>query len=79
MIRARYSTAFGSFVHNTTVPRVAAMTFVSDRCVYHWLAGRAVPSAETCLTLIRASGGALRLEDIVEHRLQVERARIELP
>jgi len=75
-----WRTRFGSWVHSYTVPRLlrsleAAEGFRLTRAtVYHWVTGRSAPQPLRACALVRLSRGAVTLDDVFRHRLEVARA-----
>jgi hypothetical protein len=43
---------------------------LTNKAVYHWLAGRSAPPLTTAAALVRASEGRVTLDDIVQHRTE---------
>jgi hypothetical protein len=69
----RWRTTFGSWVGSVGVTRVvidlrASGHPVTPGAVYHWVAGRAIPTLPLAGALVRLSEGRVSLDDILQHR-----------
>lgn len=75
--RRRWTTTFGRWVADYTVPRIVAgmssrpETKVTPKAVYEWLRGRS-PHPVRAQELVRLSGGRLTLDDIYRHPVELE-------
>jgi len=69
----KWSTSFGGFVSGFTIARLAEEVGVTKGAVYHWVEGRFAPRDSAAQAIVRASAGALTLEDVYRHRHEVGR------
>jgi len=74
----RWQTPFGRYIAQRgirwVVGRLEAEGLpVTPFAVYHWLAADTAPRPVFAHALVRTSGGALTLDDVYEHRQQLER------
>lgn len=76
----RWKTRFGSFVSRHTVARLcrdlnAALGYPThESTVYGWIRGDSCPRPDRALAIVAASGGRLRVEDLLQHRREVRDA-----
>ena len=72
-VAIRYRTPFGSFVSEYGAARLAESLCrlgqpTAPQTVYGWLAGAKTPAPSRALAIVRVSAGAVKLEDVFEHR-----------
>lgn len=74
--RSRNVTRFSAWVGDVSVAGVVdvlnAYTTITPAAVYSWLSGDREPRLSTAAYIVRASGGKVTLEDIVQHREEVK-------
>ena len=73
----RWQTPFGRYIAQRGVPWVVGRLEaeglpVTPFAVYHWVAADTAPRPAFAHALVRTSGGVLTLNDIYEHREQLE-------
>lgn len=76
--RARWETAFGSFVEDFTVPRLcleleAHGAPVTASSVFKWVSGECSPRPSHACVIVAVSGGRVSFEDLYRQRSEVQR------
>lgn len=69
----RWRTRFGTWIGSTTVRGITAQLHdrgfpLTQKAVYNWLAGIALPALPVADALVRISKGHITVSDIVQHR-----------
>ena len=69
----RWKTRFGRWIGHVGVREVVRRLnvrgqLVTEKAVYHWLAGRHVPRDECATAIVRSSRGQVSRDDISLHR-----------